>query len=159
RVISLLDPEFAFPELGPQYGDRHLRLSFHDIHVPADNYVVPSAEHVGDLLRFLMTWDRRDPLLIHCRAGISRSTATGFIAACFANPESDEREIAAALRRASALARPNLRLVRLADREMERSGRMSAAISVTFRNLPWIDVEEGEPFQMLSTYERRNHAN
>ena len=151
RVISLLDPEWTFPELGPQYLDRHLRLGFHDVHVPAANHVLPSAEQIGDLLRFLTAWDRTDPLLIHCRAGIGRSPAAAFIAACFGNPHTHEHEIAQALRRASPLARPNETLIRLADSQMGRCGRMSEAIATTGWDLPWIDVEEGEPFRILST--------
>lgn len=148
RVVSLLDPEWPFPDLGPSYAGRHLRLGFHDIQDPAEDLVVPSAEHVRGLLGFIMAWDRKEPLLIHCRAGISRSTAAAFIAACVANPDTPELEIAVALRRAAPLARPNEALIRLADSAMGRGGRMSEAIATTGRDLPWIDVEEGEPFHM-----------
>jgi hypothetical protein len=43
---------------------------------------------------------------------------------------------------------PNEALVTLADVEMGRSGRMRAAIAKTGRNLPWIEIDEGEPFVM-----------
>jgi predicted protein tyrosine phosphatase len=75
RVVSLLDPEWAFPELGSAYVDRHLRLAFHDVHDPEPGMVVPSVEHVRELLRFVAAWDRARPILIHCRAGIGRSAA------------------------------------------------------------------------------------
>ena len=94
-------------------------------------------------LAFLTAWDRRDPIIIHCRAGIGRSTATAFIAACLKNPHTDDREIAVELRRASPLARPNETLIRLADGEMRRDGRMREAIAETGHDLPWIDVDEG----------------
>lgn len=158
RVISLLDPASPFPELGPRFLGRHLRLRFHDVHVSAENHVMPSTEHVGDLLKFLVLWDRSDPLLIHCRAGIGRSPAAAFIAVCFANPSADEREIAVALRRAAPLARPNEGLIRVADSEMGRGGRMRNAIAVTGRGLPWIDVDENEPFQLLSTIRTRKES-
>ena len=148
RVVSMLDPEWPFPVLGPHYVGRHLRLSFHDIQVPMQNLVMPTAEHVRDLLEFLTGWDLQDPLLIHCRAGISRSTAAAYIAACSAHAAVDEHDIALALRRAAPLARPNEALVELADRALGRKGRMSAAIAHTGRDLGWIDVEEGEPFHM-----------
>lgn len=152
RVISLLDPECSFPELGDQYDGRHLRLQVHDICDPEEAMVVPSAAHIGDLLEFLEAWDPQEPLLIHCRAGISRSTAAAFIAACLANPAADEYGIAIALRRTAPLARPNQALIALADTEMGRSGRMSAAIATTGRDLPWPDVEEGDPFHIPSSY-------
>ena len=60
-------------------------------------------------------WDRAAPLLIHCFAGVSRSTAAAFIAACALSPRRDEGEIARALRAASPTATPNARLVALAD--------------------------------------------
>jgi predicted protein tyrosine phosphatase len=87
-------------------------------------------------------------LLIHCRAGIGRSTAAAYVATCWRHPEVSERRIAELLRRVAPLARPNETVVRLFDTAMNRGGRMSAAISETGRDLPWIDVEEGVPFQL-----------
>lgn len=149
RVISMLDPDRPFPELGPRYAGAHLRLSFHDIEVASTGVVAPAAGHVRELLAFIRAWDPVEPLLIHCRAGISRSTATAYIAACMKRPEVDEHDVAVALRDAAPLARPNGTLVRLADAEMARNGRMSEAIDATGRGLPWIEVDEGEPFRMM----------
>src|SRR5688572_1237177 len=104
RVVSVLDPGSAFPEFGPAYAGRHLRLSFHDLHEPAVGVTLPSAEHIRELLRFVGDWERSAPLLVHCRAGIGRSTATAYVAACFLAPSASEHEIAVALRRASPLA-------------------------------------------------------
>src|SRR5205809_1076637 len=81
--------------------------------------------HVEELLAFLTLWSRAAPILIHCRAGISRSTATAFITACLHNPQADEWEIARTLRRAAPYALPNQRLIALADEAMRRGGRMS----------------------------------
>ncbi len=155
RVISVLDPGSSFPELGDGYSGRHLRLSFHDVHEKDEQYVRPAAEHVGVLLGFLKEWERPGTLLIHCRAGISRSTAVAFIAACFVNPDLREHDIAVALRAAGPLSRPNRTVVRLADREMGRAGRMSEAIEETGRDLDWVDVEEGVPFSLRSLDVRR----
>jgi predicted protein tyrosine phosphatase len=159
RIVSLLDPGYAFPETGPAYFGRHLRLCFHDIHIPTDSQVVPTAKHIEELLAFLSLWSRQAPILIHCRAGIGRSTATAFITACLHNPHADELEIAGTLRRASPLARPNETLVQLADAAMSRNGRMSEAIAETGRDLSWIDViehlknyDEGVPFEMPATF-------
>jgi predicted protein tyrosine phosphatase len=153
RIVSLLDPDYAFPETGPAYFGRHLRLCLHDIHIPTDGQVVPTAKHIEELLAFLSLWSRQAPILIHCRAGIGRSTATAFITACLHNPHADELVIAGALRSASPLARPNETLIKLADAAMGRSGRMSRAIEETGRNLPWIEIDEGVPFEMSSTFE------
>jgi predicted protein tyrosine phosphatase len=152
RIVSLLDPGFVFPETGPVYTGRHLRVQFHDVHDPADGQVVPTTKHMDELLDFLALWSRTAPILIHCRAGISRSTATAFITACLHNPQADEREIAATFRRAAPLARPNGTLIALADAAMSRNGRMSAAIAETGRGLPWIDIDEGIPFELQAIF-------
>ena len=152
RIVSLLDPDFAFPESGPAYVGHHLRLHLHDVHIPTEGQVTPTAKHVDDLLAFLNLWTRTAPILIHCRAGIGRSTATAFITACLHNPKTDERKIADALRCTSPLARPNETLVRLADDAMSRNGRMSEAITETGRGLLWTSVDENRPFEMPATF-------
>ena len=152
RIVSLLDPGFSFPEFGAHYTGRHLRLRFHDIHNPTNRQSMPSATQIVQLLRFLKAWDREGSLLFHCRAGIGRSPAAAFIAACFLNPNTDENEIAIKLRAAASLARPNEVLVKLADEQMRRNGRMFRAISSTGRGLPPPNGQEGEPFELPSGY-------
>lgn len=156
RVVSLLDPGSAFPETGHARIGKHLRLSFYDAH-PGE--LTPAAEHVAELLAFVRAWDRSAPILIHCRAGIGRSTAAAFATACLHNPHTSEHAIALALRTAASLARPNARLVALADAAMERAGRMSRAIAETGRDLSWVDVEralhedgEGRAFELRSSF-------
>jgi len=155
RVISLLDPGSPFPELGPSYIDRHLRLAFHDAHSPAPGVTVASPQDIAQLLAFLEPWDANESLLVHCRAGIGRSTATAFVAACFRNPHASELGIAIELRRVGPLSRPNETLVKLADSMMDRGGRMSAAIADTGRGLGWIDQPEGQPFELASQFDAR----
>lgn len=154
-VISLLDPDFAFPEFGPSYSYRHLKLHLHDIHVPVEGQQLPTSAHVGDLIAFVAEWKRSGPILVHCRAGIGRSPATAYILARLLNPLTDEHRIAIALRRASYLARPNETLIRFADYAMRRNGRMLKAIVDTGRNLPWIfdEIDEGEPFELRSDFQ------
>ena len=65
---------------------RHLKLVMHDIDELRDGYTPPSEAHVADLLDFVGKWDRTAPMIIHCYAGISRSTAAAFIALCALNP-------------------------------------------------------------------------
>jgi predicted protein tyrosine phosphatase len=108
--------------------ENHLLLDMDDISEHIDGYVLPGEQHVADLITFVRRWDRSKPLVVHCYAGISRSTAGAFVTACALNPERDERRIARALRVASPTADPNLRIVRLADRALRRNGRMVRAI-------------------------------
>ena len=85
------------------------------------------------MLRFVESWDRAAPMLIHCWAGISRSTASAFITACVHNPSADEEEIALALRKASPTASPNRRLIAHADALLGRNGRMNDAVDLIGR--------------------------
>lgn len=128
RVISLLDPDFPSPYTGPAYAGRHLRLDFHDVEVATWEENPPSAQDIRKLLDFVDGWKRDAPLLIHCRAGVSRSPAAAFVAACALNPDASEAEIALTLRAVAPFARPNAALVRLADVELSRQGRMCLAL-------------------------------
>jgi predicted protein tyrosine phosphatase len=145
HVVSLLDDEDRI-ERPPAVAEAdHLWLRLHDISSPMDGYIMPGEAHVADLLSFVRRWDRRAPLVVHCYAGISRSTASAFTAVCALNPHRDEESIAQALRRASPTATPNIRIVSLADRLLGRDGRMIAAIETIGRGVLAV---EGTPFRL-----------
>jgi predicted protein tyrosine phosphatase len=109
--------------------ERHLFLAMNDITEAMDGMVLPSDKHVHDYLKFIEDWDRDRPMVVHCFAGISRSTAAAFIAGCALNPDADEQELAQQIRDASPTATPNARLVRVADDVMGRGGRMTRAVA------------------------------
>jgi predicted protein tyrosine phosphatase len=144
HVVSLLGDEFVRRPHGIT-PENYLRLRLHDICSPLDGYVLPDEAHVADLLHFVRGWDRRTPLVVHCYAGISRSTASAFACVCALNPDRNEASIARALRRASPTATPNVRIVSLADRLLGRDGRMVAAIEAIGRG---IAATEGTPFRL-----------
>lgn len=128
HLVTLINGETLI-DTPPSIGQgRHLRLAMNDISEPRDGLVVPCEDHVAELIQFTLAWDQQAPLLIHCWAGISRSTAAAFISLCALNPETDEHALARALRRASPTAYPNRRLVALADEILTRGGRMTAAV-------------------------------
>jgi predicted protein tyrosine phosphatase len=145
HVVSLLDEAFHIERPRSVTAENHLRLRVHDISAPLDGYVLPEEEHVADLLDFVRGWDRRAPLVVHCYAGISRSTASAFASVCALVPRRDEASIAQALRRASPTATPNMRIVSLADRLLGRDGRMIAAIETIGRGAI---AAEAEPFRL-----------
>ena len=123
----------------------HLILGMDDITEPMDGYTHPGEEHVASLIKFSQGWDRKTPMVIHCYAGISRSTAGAFVAACALNPGRSEAKIAQAIRDGSATATPNMRIVTLADRLLERRGRMIGAIQAIGTGRAAI---EGDPFRL-----------
>jgi len=125
--------------------ENHLVLSLDDISTPMDGYIAPGEEHIQQLIKFVGGWDRSAPMVVHCYAGISRSTAGAYVAACALNPTRDELQIAQAIRNASRTATPNARIVSLADRMLRRDGRMVRAIETIG---PGDAAEEGVPFQL-----------
>jgi predicted protein tyrosine phosphatase len=123
----------------------HMKIAFDDITEPMDGFVAPSAEHVARVLSFVRGWDRNAPLVIHCYAGVSRSTASAFAAACALNPHRDEMVIARQIRAASPIANPNRLLVSLADKALGRDGRMLRALDDIG---PASMMVEGKPFRV-----------
>jgi predicted protein tyrosine phosphatase len=145
HLLTLLPPDEM---IGTPKGfglGRHLRLGMHDISAPTDGLIAPDAGMVEAVLAFGRSWDAAAPMLVHCWAGISRSTASAFAIACARDPDADELEIALAMRRASPSAFPNRRIVALADDILRRQGRMSAAVEAMGGNG---FVAEGVPFDI-----------
>jgi predicted protein tyrosine phosphatase len=155
HVVSLLDPGTPFPALADLARERHFQLEIHDIEAEVEGLDALRDSHMGHILDFVGNWRGEAPILIHCYAGISRSTATAYITACARNPQADEEEIALALRRASPSASPNRRFVALADASLGRSGRMTRAIERIGRGASWVDIGEAQPFMLASTFGAR----
>ena len=145
HIVTLIGANTAVERPIRIPADRHLYIAVSDIAEPAEGMILPSPDHVERLLAFVRGWDRAAPMVIHCYAGISRSTAGAYVAACALNPRRDEWAIAQALRRASATATPNGRLVALADRVLGRDGRMVAAIDAIGRGEI---AYEADPFRL-----------
>ena len=133
----------------PILPDRHLRLHIHDICEPLLGCIVPDAEHMERLIEFALNWGGRGPMVVHCWAGISRSTAAAFTALCAINPGVDEELIARRLREASPTAYPNRLMIRLADAALGRSGRMVQAIEGIGRGVVAV---EATPFSLRADH-------
>ncbi|MFC7051439.1 tyrosine phosphatase family protein [Hansschlegelia quercus] len=141
RVLSLLsDGTDAATPAGIEPAN-HLVLRFHDLVEPLVGHVHPRESHIAEALTFAAEDD--GPIVVHCYAGISRSTAMAFAIACARRPGRDEAEIARALREASPTATPNRLIVALVDKALGRNGRMVAAIDAIGRGA---DAFEGRPF-------------
>ena len=128
HLVSLLDPETMIDT--PEGFDpaRHLRIGVNDIAEPIDDLIPPTQTHVAELVEFIRGWDQTSPLLVHCWAGISRSTATAFIALCMLNEDQSEAFLAQAIRDSAPHAHPNRLIVALADDLLGREGRMLDAL-------------------------------
>ncbi|KQZ81915.1 protein tyrosine phosphatase [Mesorhizobium sp. Root157] len=145
RLVSLLAVGTTMTRPASIVSENHLYLAMNDIAEAQTGMTLPGESHVRSLLEFAYGWDRARPLVVHCYAGISRSTAAAFIIAAALRPERDERELAATLRWLSPSATPNPRLVAVADALLGRQGRMIAAIKGIGRGA---DAFEGIPFEL-----------
>ena len=145
RLVSLLSEGAAMVRPTLIAEANHLWLSMHDIAEAQEGLTPPGELHVRNLLDFAQSWDRARPLVVHCYAGISRSTATAYIVAAALAPARDEFELAQTLRRRSPSATPNQRLIALADDVLGRGGRMVEAVRSIGRGE---EAFEGLPFAL-----------
>ncbi|WP_339832013.1 protein-tyrosine phosphatase family protein [uncultured Parvibaculum sp.] len=145
HLVSLLDPETMIGTPRGIEPARHLRLGVNDIAAPLDDLVPPGIAHVSALIEFVRGWDQQNPLLVHCWAGISRSSAAAFIALCTLNEDHPEADLARLVRARGAHAHPNRLMVQVADELLARQGRMSAAVEALG---PGRAVWEGEIFSV-----------
>lgn len=125
--------------------DNHLFLAFNDINTAMDGMTLAGEDHMVRYLDFIRNWDRQKPMIVHCWAGVSRSTAGAMIALCALRPDLDEQHVADTIRARSPEATPNQRLITLADAMLGRDGRMLAAVQSIGRGA---DCFEGSVFQL-----------
>ena len=143
-LLTLLSPDHPETDWRRFACQRHLRLAFHDISEPRPDMVAPDRDVMQAVLDFGRASQDQRALLIHCWAGISRSSAAAYVIACDRNP-GFERDIAIELRRRSPSATPNRLMVRLADGLLQRDGRMVEAIDGIGRGA---EAREGEPYAL-----------
>lgn len=112
-VISVLgqSDKLLFPGVGSR---PVLRLTFDDIDHTSENFVAPLREQIVDLIEFARVWSGAGTLLVHCRAGSSRSPAAAMIAAAALGLE-DSASLATRIRTARTYFKPNETMLKLAD--------------------------------------------
>lgn len=138
HVLSILDPGWPDPDFGTYPPHVRTTLRFNDSIDPAPGIILPS---VGDL-EAILAFGRavgadgggaEAHLLVHCHAGISRSTAAITTILAQAEPATDERSIVDRVTAIRPQAWPNLRMIELADGLLGRDGRLVAAVSRLYR--------------------------
>ena len=144
-LVSLLKPDAGFGR--PEFiaADRHLLLEMSDIAAPLEGHVEPAEAHVARLIDFVLRAERKSPVVIHCHAGVSRSTAAAFVVVSALQPDQSEHAIAGTVRRLSPTATPNPLIVRHGDKLLGRNGRMIAAMLAIGRGT---ECYEGVPFSL-----------
>jgi predicted protein tyrosine phosphatase len=142
HVLSILDPDYDDPPAFAAFPPHHrLALRFHDVIEDVidarPDYLPPSRSDVARLLGFgLDLIHTPDPhLLIHCHAGVSRSTASAALILAQAWPD---RPASAALGAVAAIrprAWPNLRILEFGDALLGRNGEIVTAVAAIYRGV------------------------
>lgn len=133
HVLSILDPGHQELASFGAYGEhQRLELRFHDVIEENDGQAAPSHNDVARILAFGRDLTEEPEgvghLLVHCHAGISRSTAALTMILAQANPNRQADEAIAAVAEIRAKAWPNLRMIEIADEMMNRKGALVAAV-------------------------------
>jgi predicted protein tyrosine phosphatase len=136
HVLSILDPDWPDPPAFAAFPPHHrLALRFNDIIDPRPDQLAPASADVARLLAF-----GREPdltagshLLIHCHAGVSRSTAAAALILAQARPDRAAGEVLAAVAQLRPRAWPNLRILEFGDALLGRNGELVAAVAAIYR--------------------------
>jgi predicted protein tyrosine phosphatase len=130
HVLSILDPGWPEPEAFEDF-DPHFRatLRFHDAIEPDPGVVLPQKSDVDSILAFARDAGDVRHLLIHCHAGISRSTAAMLMILAQAHPHESEDAVVDRLLEIRPQAWPNSRMIAFADELLGRNGQLSAAVA------------------------------
>jgi predicted protein tyrosine phosphatase len=138
HVLSILDPEQPEPEAFGAYGEHaRLELKFHDVIQDTPGIKGPQPEHVAQILAFGrdILRDPADPrhLLVHCHAGISRSTASMTLLLAQAQPQLSASDILAQVVHIRPKAWPNIRILELGEQQLNRPGEFIGAAGAVYR--------------------------
>ncbi len=79
-LVTLLSPGTAIERPMRILPEQHIHLAVSDI-VEATRAMCCRTRPTSTSVAFVHAWDRAEPMLIHCFAGVSRSTAAAYIAA------------------------------------------------------------------------------
>jgi predicted protein tyrosine phosphatase len=135
HVLSILDPGWSDPPGFAAYRPhRRLDLRFHDVIEP-DHPDAPQPSDVEQLLAFTrqLPMEAGAHLLVHCHAGVSRSTAATAVILAQARPDRPAAEAMQAMLRLRPLAWPNLRILEFGDALLGRNGELAAAVRPLYR--------------------------
>lgn len=144
HIVSILDPESPDPPTFAKFAPHwRLDLRFHDIIEPNRCQLAPSRGDVAQLLGFGRELNDRagNHLLVHCHAGVSRSTAAAALIMVQMHPHRPARVALDTVARMRPRAWPNLRMLEFGDALLGRNGEIVAAASAVYRR-----VLDREPF-------------
>lgn len=130
HVVSILDPEYPDPEDFAGYlPHRRAVLRFDDVIVTGDLYQAPGAGDVAAILDVgrELEADGATHVLVHCHAGVSRSTAAAALLLAQRMPDGVD-QVFDEVHRVRPRSWPNSLIVRLGDAQLGLGGRLVAAM-------------------------------
>ncbi|MGQ9371187.1 tyrosine phosphatase family protein [Azospirillum sp. ST 5-10] len=138
HVLSILDPDHPEPTAFGAYGEHErLELRFHDVIEPEGSMQAPTPADVERILAFgrdlLEEPAGCGHLLVHCHAGVSRSTAALTMILAQARPDLPAADAMAAVAAIRGKAWPNLLMTEYADAQLGRGGELVAAVRARHR--------------------------
>ena len=119
-IITIEDSNIENPFRVRSSETQQLILRFDDISTPIDDLIVPQDIHIERALKFAKLIDDGS-LLIHCHAGISRSSAIALAIIADKLGEGNEEEAVKTLEFINPNCRPNKLLVKMTDEILERN--------------------------------------
>jgi len=137
HVLSILDPDWPAPAALGAYGPHHhVVRRFHDVADAGPEVDAPAVADVDAILAWsdVLVADAAAHALVHCHAGVSRSTAAAVILLVRDNP-GREAEAFEAVARLRPRSWPNRRLLAIADRRLGRDGALVAALRTHQRRM------------------------
>jgi predicted protein tyrosine phosphatase len=144
HVLSILGPTSPDPpEFAAFAPHRRLILRFHDVIEPQSEQNAPTREDVERLLVFGREASETPEahLLVHCRAGVSRSTAAAALILMQAHPEWPASAALDAVAAIRPRAWPNLLILEIGDALLGRHGEIAAAAGAIYRRVLARDPE------------------
>jgi predicted protein tyrosine phosphatase len=167
HVLSILDPGWPEPEPLRQFDlNRRLKLNFHDVIEPIAGWIAPERWDVELLLAFGRNLDEETGdgglkpsdthLLVHCHAGLSRSTASAILLLAQREPHRAALDIVSHIIRLRPRAWPNLRIIEIGDELLGRDGEIITSVGMLYRFA--LDREPGLAEAMINAGRGREVA-
>ena len=90
----------------------------------AEHPFAPRLQDIKRIMKFTETLPERHKLLVHCRAGVSRSTATAYAILCQHSKPGNELENLMRIELMRDLVMPNRLIIQHADKVLKREGAL-----------------------------------
>jgi predicted protein tyrosine phosphatase len=139
HIVSILDPGYDKPEALARFAaHERIDLRFHDIIDEHDQMTAPQRDDIDRLLQFgrsMLQSPSAINVLIHCHAGLSRSTAAALLLLMQGQPRQSPETTMTQLLEIKPNAWPNLRMIEIGDDLLGCAGQLVVAVRHHYASL------------------------